>query len=131
MEQKSIEGALPSCVKHFSVETLTSTELIVRGVFIFPIKFCAYEGHFPGQPILPAIVQLAAARYIAESALKTSLVPTEITKMKFKGMVQPDDEIEVHVSLTQKNLLWQGTMKLHKDSGELLSSGNISYTESA
>jgi len=130
MEQKTIEGGLPSCLKNLSVDKLTPTELIVKGVFVFPITFCAYEGHFPGQPILPAIVQLAAARYLAESALNTSLVPTELSKMKFKGMVQPDDRVDLYVVLTQKNLLWQGTLKLHKDSGELLSSGNISYTES-
>lgn len=130
MEHDSIEGGLPSCLKKLTVDTLSSTELVVKGVFVFPKTFCAFEGHFPEQPILPAIVQLAVVRYLAESALKKSLVPAEMSRVKFKGMVQPDDQIEVSVSLTQKRLLWQGNLKLHKDSGELLSSGNISYTES-
>lgn len=131
MDHESIEGGLPSCLQKLTVETLTSTELVVKGKFSFPKGFCAYEGHFPGQPILPAIVQLAVVRYLAEAALKTSLVPAELSRVKFKGMVLPDDQVEVSVSLTQKTLLWQGNFKIHKDSGELLSSGNISYKESA
>lgn len=129
MQHESIEGGLPSCLKKLTVETFTTTELVVKGVYVFPKTFCAFEGHFPEHPILPAIVQLAAARYIAESALNISLVPAELSRVKFKGMVQPDDQIEVSVSLTQKKHLWQGNLKLYRDSGELLSSGNISYTE--
>lgn len=131
MEHESIEGRLPSCLQKLTVETLTSTELVVKGIFSFPKGFCAYEGHFPGQPILPAIVQLAAVRYLAEAVLKTALVPAELSRVKFKGMVLPDDQVELSVSLTQKTLLWQGNFKIHKDARELLSSGNISYKESA
>lgn len=130
MEDESIEGGLASCLQKLTVETLTATELIAKGSFIFPITFCAYDGHFPGQPILPAIVQLAAARYVAESVLNAPLIPAELSRVKFKGMVLPDDQIEISVSLRQQKLVWQGNLKLQKNSGELLSSGNISFKES-
>lgn len=125
MGHESIAGDLEFCLKAKKVELLTSTELVAVGDFVFPVDYCAYQGHFPGQPILPAIVQLAATRFLAESALKTSLFPAQLSKVKFKGMVQPDDKIKVYISLTKENLFWQGTFELQKDSGELLTTGRI------
>ena len=128
MEHESIEGGLQSCLKNIHVDTLTAEELAVVGNFVFSKEFCAYEGHFPGKPILPAIVQLAAVRILAETALETSLIPNKLTKIKFKGMVQPDDQIKVIVSLTRDKLLWQGSLKLLKDTGEIITSGNITLS---
>ena len=125
MGHESIAGDLESCLKEKKVEFLTSTELVVVGDFVFPGEFCAYQGHFPGQPILPAIVQLAAARFLAEATLKISLFPVQLSKVKFKGMVQPDDKIKVYISLTKENLFWQGKFELQKNSGQLLTSGSI------
>lgn len=129
MEHESIEGGLPSCLKNLKCETLSASELVVQGMFVFPASYCAYDGHFPGQPILPAIVQLAAARYLIESTLQKTLIPAGFSKLKFKGMVQPDDQIVISVTLAHTKCLWQGNVKLQRDSGEILSSGNISYKE--
>ena len=128
MGQKSIAGDLKSCLKKCRVDTHTLTKFVVAGTFIFSKEFCAYEGHFPGKPILPAIVQLAAARFLAEKTLCVALVPVQMSRVKFKGMVLPGDEIEIQLSATKDNCFWNGSFKLLKSSGEILSSGQIRFT---
>jgi 3-hydroxymyristoyl/3-hydroxydecanoyl-(acyl carrier protein) dehydratase len=125
MEHESIAGDLKSCLKNIQVDTLTAAGLDVRANFVFSKEFCAYQGHFPGKPILPAIVQLASVRFLAEKVLELSLSPLNLSKVKFKGMVQPDDEITVHLNLTAEAENWQGDFTLLRDSGELLTVGHI------
>lgn len=125
MEHESIAGDLKACLKGIRVETKTVSELVVTGNFIFSKEYCAYQGHFPGKPILPAIVQLAAVRFVAEEALESTLFPVNLSKVKFKGMVQPGDEIVVHLSLTVETANWQGGFKLLRDTGEVLTTGHI------
>ena len=125
MEHESIAGDLRSCLKVILIETKTASELVVTGNFTFSKEYCAYQGHFPGKPILPAIVQLATVRFLAEEALASALFPVNLSKVKFKGMVQPDDQIVVHLSLTLEAATWQGGFKLLRDNGELLTMGHI------
>jgi hypothetical protein len=40
-------------------------------------------------------------------------------------MVQPDDEIAIHLKLTAESQHWQGNFTLLRDSGELLTAGHI------
>lgn len=127
MEQQSIAMGLRSSLKKITIDTLTPTQLVVTGEFVFLEDFCAFAGHFPSQPILPAIVQLAAVRFLAESALEKPLNLLQLSKVKFKGIVQPGNEIEVKLSLTKENLSWQGILKLLNDSGAIISSGHITF----
>ena len=59
---KTIEPSILSdCLK-----SVTNVENdVIQGTFTFPPDFIAFAGHFPGQPILPAVVQLAAVRLLA------------------------------------------------------------------
>jgi 3-hydroxyacyl-[acyl-carrier-protein] dehydratase len=64
-----------------------------QGEFLFPSAFPGFEGHFPGNPLLPAVLQLAAARYGAGRLLGRPLTLSALEKVKFKGVVRPDDAI--------------------------------------
>ncbi len=129
MELKTIAGDIESCRKELTVTTQTDTDLAVTAQFSFPESYCAFEGHFPVKPILPAIVQLAAVRYIAEFALGEPLMPSTLSRVKFKGMVQPEDQIVVELKLKRIDKGWQGSFTIVQDTAELLSSGNITLIE--
>jgi 3-hydroxymyristoyl/3-hydroxydecanoyl-(acyl carrier protein) dehydratase/predicted hotdog family 3-hydroxylacyl-ACP dehydratase len=64
-----------------------------QGEFLFPSSFPGFQGHFPGNPLLPAVLQLAAARYGAGRLLGRPLTLSALEKVKFKGVVRPDDVI--------------------------------------
>ena len=75
----------------------------VVGTFVFSPDFPAFEGHFPGQPVLPAVVQIAAARLLAEKHLNRQLNPVNLGRAKFKSMVGPDEPITITISLDQSS----------------------------
>jgi 3-hydroxyacyl-[acyl-carrier-protein] dehydratase len=73
----------------------------VRGVFSFSPDFPAFEGHFPSQPVLPAVVQVAAVRLLAARHLDVKLIPVSLNRSKFKAMVGPNEPMTITISLDQ------------------------------
>jgi len=64
-------------------------------VFRFSEAFLGFEGHFPGRPVLPAIVQLLIAQCVAEAVEKKSMQLLAVPKAKFLSVLGPDQEIVV------------------------------------
>ncbi|GAB4335758.1 MAG: hypothetical protein Kow0089_05630 [Desulfobulbaceae bacterium] len=64
----------------------------VRAVLRFPPGFPAFAGHFPGNPVLPAVAQLAAVRQVAGAHLGHPLVPVGVERAKFMTVIGPDEE---------------------------------------
>lgn len=58
-----------------------------------PEEFDAFDGHFPGDPILPGIALLEIAKLALELLLKKPVELTYLKKMKISGSVLPDQEI--------------------------------------
>ncbi len=69
-----------------------------------------YQGHYPGNPITPGVLLCEACYQSdalliagnAEGELKGVPVLTRSTNAKFRGMVKPGDQIEIHIQLTEK-----------------------------
>ena len=57
-----------------------------------------FQGHFPGFPLLPGVVQLGVAHHFAERLLGREIVLKTVKKMKFSSVVRPTEV--VHLSLT-------------------------------
>jgi 3-hydroxyacyl-[acyl-carrier-protein] dehydratase len=92
-----------------------------------PADFPGFAGHFPGQPVLPAVLQLLVVRMLAGDLVQKSLEPVQTGKMKFKEMIRPDERVAVEVSLTRRDGLWQGQFKLRKSGTTLAASGTVLY----
>ena len=73
----------------------------VNGVFTFAPDFPAFAGHFPGQPVLPAVVQLAAVRFLAAKHLDMFLVPVSVNRAKFKALIGPEEPVTITIDLEQ------------------------------
>jgi 3-hydroxyacyl-[acyl-carrier-protein] dehydratase len=58
-----------------------------------------FQGHFPGNPVLPAMTQIAAARHVAEQMTGRSLEVTEVGRAKFTRPVGPGVELLLKVEL--------------------------------
>ncbi len=76
-----------------------------------------FAGHFPGQPVLPGVCQLAVVKELAEKALKRKLVMRHADQVKFLAMVDPVrvPELKVELSFTD-TLTLQAVIK----EGELI-----------
>jgi len=54
-----------------------------------------FRGHFPGQPVLPGVVQLHWAVLVATACLDVAGVPTELRRLKFKKVFAPPQDLEL------------------------------------
>ncbi|WP_045223013.1 hypothetical protein [Desulfonatronum thioautotrophicum] len=73
----------------------------IRQNFSFPPEFVGFAGHFPGEPILPAVVQIGTGAVLAKSFLTKETGPYRletVTRAKFLRKLKPGETITVHCS---------------------------------
>src|SRR5512140_2195980 len=92
-------SALRKGIDASAVETLggTGTETGARR-YRFGPGFIGFSGHFPGNPILPAIVQIRAAVSIAEEEEGgKTLRLAAVRSAKFLAPIRPDEDVWIRV----------------------------------
>ncbi|MDY0190910.1 MAG: hypothetical protein RBR22_09275 [Desulfuromonas sp.] len=67
----------------------------VRQRYCLPPDFIGFSGHFPGYPIVPAVVQVFMAQLVAEQHLSMRLPLSSVERAKFHRQLQPLDIIDV------------------------------------
>lgn len=63
--------------------------------YLFAPAFPGFSGHFPGDPILPAIVQLMTVVSFASDRAGTPLKLAAVATAKFLSPIRPDEEVLV------------------------------------
>jgi 3-hydroxyacyl-[acyl-carrier-protein] dehydratase len=100
-EYSSIKAAIPdTCLQAIS----TSEDGKITGTYTFAADFPAFAGHFPGSPVLPAVVQLTAVRMLAARHLETDLVPVKVERAKFKKMIGPEEPVAITILLDRNDM---------------------------
>ncbi len=127
MVQTVIEQLKASCKKHHlamgSEEGLTA-----ESQFIFEESFSGFEGHFPGEPILPAIMQLAALRLTVELCTEKKFILKGLNNNKFKGIVRPLDLLSITVKLKEKDNGFNGSYTMTVGDG-VISTGKFELAD--
>ncbi len=100
----------------------------VAGQFICPPDFPAFQGHFPGNPLLPAFVQMAMVRILVQQEVGKVLLPRSTGRVKFAGMVKPDEVVQANVQVKQNETDWSVKFSLTKED-EQVASGEIIFSE--
>lgn len=62
-----------------------------------------FEGHFPGNPILPGVCTVQIIREILEMSLGKDLLLTRAGNIKYLGFINPVTTSEIHFDLVLKN----------------------------
>lgn len=63
----------------------------------FDPGFIGFSGHFPGNPVLPAIVQIRAAVSLAEEEVGKTLRLAAVRSAKFLAPIRPDEDVWIRV----------------------------------
>jgi 3-hydroxymyristoyl/3-hydroxydecanoyl-(acyl carrier protein) dehydratase len=81
-----------------------------------------FHGHFPGNPILPGVVQLHWAVLISQSIFGFSVDPVEIKQLKFKSVVTPGGVLELTLTRRDENIVEFGysSLDLQHSQGRLI-----------
>ena len=85
---EAIRGAVASAIE-------VAKDGSFRRRYVFAPDFPGFAGHFPGRPILPAVVQIMAASLQAEAASGEPLTPTAIERAKFVSTIAPGALVEI------------------------------------
>jgi 3-hydroxyacyl-[acyl-carrier-protein] dehydratase len=70
----------------------TGTETVARR-YRFAPGFIGFSGHFPGNPILPAIAQIRAVVSLAEEEGGRALRLAAVRSAKFLAPIRPDEDV--------------------------------------
>lgn len=67
----------------------------VEAVLVFPRDFVGFSGHFPGYPVLAAILAIYSGWLLAEISQNEELELCFIKRAKFVAPILPDEKVEV------------------------------------
>jgi len=86
--------------------------------FSFPKDFVGFQGHFPGQPILPGFIQLILAEAVLEEQLHLNLTLCTVRQAKFMRIVEPEERLTVqwHTEMREDRL--EATLTLLTEQGK-------------
>ncbi len=128
-QYKSLYSSLTNACLGLTVEKRDSGKTVVRGSFLFSRDYAGFAGHFPGHPILPAVMQLAIARFLAEESLGKRLKPQTYSRTKFRGMIVPEQQVEAEIVLQeQEEDGWHGKFSLESEAG-VIASGQCVFVQ--
>ncbi len=123
----ALERSIGPCISHIQMVTREEGKVQVTARCLFPPIFCGFAGHFPGNPILPAIVQLATVRCLAEQALQKRLQPETYSRTKFRSMVRPDQEVFLQLDMTISQNSCGGKFSLRSQTDTSIATGSFVF----
>ena len=68
--------------------------------FVFPDTFIGFQGHFPGNPVLPGLCTIQAVLVMLESSRKRQPLLQHMINIKFLSMVRPDSVLQFESSVS-------------------------------
>jgi len=96
--------------------------------FLLSPGFVGFTGHFPGNPVLPAIAQIMMGRIVAEDALAGIPQPLRLAgvrRAKFTAPVKPGEILAVECSLCEDGVEWLARVQAHR--GEILAASFVLF----
>lgn len=91
-------------------------------------SLAVFDGHFPGQPVLAGVVQIAWAEHLARKAFELEAAATGLEQLKFRALITPDTELELRL---QNDALRARISFTYTHLGKVMSSGRLSLRRRA
>jgi 3-hydroxymyristoyl/3-hydroxydecanoyl-(acyl carrier protein) dehydratase len=81
------------------IERLERADRVVNATVVVPQASSWFAGHFPGEPILPAIAHLAIVVRVMEASHGGRWSVAAISVLRLRHPVRPDEPIELKLSV--------------------------------
>lgn len=107
----------------YAIAGLDCTADSIRCVATFNKEHSIFEGHFPGQPIVPGVCMIQMVKDLLEQLLGKSLLLRSTGQVKFLQLITPEISPEVNISWKVEgntlvvNAVFMSTAPLFKLSG--------------
>jgi len=73
----------------------SNAENEIRAVIQVPAASLWFDGHFPGEPVLPGLAQIGIVFDVIKKASEGELRVLNVSRVRFKRIVRPEDRLEV------------------------------------
>lgn len=123
----SFENELLACCLDHQMIKKEEKCVGIKGEFRFPVSFTGFQGHFPTQPVLPAVIQLTMIRLLAEQALTRPLFPSQYGKTKFRRIVEPEQNIIADLKLNFTDETVDCEFQVKQPDGQMISNGSCKF----
>jgi 3-hydroxymyristoyl/3-hydroxydecanoyl-(acyl carrier protein) dehydratase len=103
----------------------------IRADIQVPAESPWFDGHFPGEPVLPGLAQISMVFDVIQKASEGQWSASSVSRVRFKRIIRPDDRLEVIAVPLKKEangfsfriqikgeLVCNGVMRLKKSTGE-------------
>lgn len=87
-----------------------------------------FDGHFPGEPVLPGVAQLGMVHDVVNAVLDGKFKIVSVRRIRFKRIVRPEDPLTVIVTPSQREA-WTYTFRI-LIGDEQVSSGVVQLVKS-
>lgn len=124
----SFESELLDCCFDHQVINKEDTCVVVKGEWNFPLSFSGFQGHFPSQPVLPAVIQLTMVRLLAEKALNLLLFPSSYGRTKFRRIIEPERRVITELTLNVTENTVDCEFQLKQPDGQMICNGSNLFT---
>lgn len=74
----------------------------IHAVFRFKKELDFFNGHFPGNPILPGIFQIEMVKYTLEKLFDNRLHIKSVKKTKFSNLIYPEESIMLDITINHE-----------------------------
>lgn len=82
----------------YKIYDLELSENTMKGMIQFNEQHTIFEGHFPGQPVVPGVCMMQMVKELLEKHFKKSLRLVSTGQVKFLQLITPDLSPEVNIS---------------------------------
>lgn len=109
-----MKSKLKQAIEASAISALTlDAEGRAAGTFRFAADFAGFAGHFPGYPVLPAVVQVLAAQVVVEQVGAAPLRLQRLERAKFLKQVRPEQTLRVSCRERQHcgRLVWDAHLE--------------------
>lgn len=101
-EHLLIEMSLYNDLKNSELSVLKKSPRQITAVFRFKKELDLFNGHFPGNPILPGIFQIEMVKYAMEKIFDTCLCIKSVKKTKFSSLIHPGETVFLDIMLNKE-----------------------------
>ncbi len=137
LEIREILNLLPHRYPFLLIDRVIELEGFQRAVGIKNVSFNEpfFQGHWPGQPIMPGVLQLEAMAQLAGVLLLRKLENTgklavlwSIDKVKLRGAVVPGDQLRIEVDTIRSKPNLGHVQARCKVAGKLMAEAQLKFT---
>jgi 3-hydroxyacyl-[acyl-carrier-protein] dehydratase len=92
----------------YTVKAKVKEEDLLRATIHIHPEHTIFEGHFPGQPVVPGVCMLQLIKEIAEEAMGRTLFLSSANQIKYLNVLRPQANQDISVEIK-----WQEGLKFN------------------